>query len=228
MTNGKKIDLPTMSMTKSSAKNAAAEARAAAREHGDTDPLCIEQRRLRLSQQLLKMHEWREVTSAEKKATIAAFETGIAALQEQASTATDPLVIADLEQKTELMRQTRDAQAAQYNRLMKKEAVDCAMLEAQCIIIDSLTLRDEVESDSGKKGRVRYSAALIASEAEYFAGQTYRRMLKMSKFLAATNPEYAVLLAGDDEESESDDSKFSDADIVSDEDRSRIKKAGEE
>ncbi len=208
-------DMPTIALAKSTAEGSTPWLKKQIKEHGDTDPQKLEARRAKLSGLSSVISDGLARMKTEQKANSAKILRDIAVAQEKNESKD---LIAQLEEQ-------RVVSDSQYSMLIEQRTVNFAMIEALCLIVDSVTVRDEGENIStGKKGLIRVSAASVADETGVITAKLYRRFKKLYDLLAAANPMVAPKDDDPNDEGEDEIANISDDDIVTREQREEIKK----
>ncbi len=214
------LDIPVTSLAKTDDPGSHASwLKEVTKEHGDTDPLALERRRCRLTAYVAEMDNSLKALQMEKKVFIARSRKEIEAYRK--NNPTDP----EIEAKIAHMQGMQQQEIRNYGILINQAMFQVASVDAQCLAVDMLSLRDDAESKSGKKGKLRFSSCLYTMDAAEFARKGYKRIKKLHELLAAQNPLIAGALDdSDDDSDDGDDAKYDDQDVLSDDERKQIKK----
>lgn len=228
------IELPETSLAKKNAGPAEGSKEwmaALVAEHGDTAEEKLQQRRERLSALTVLVDRGLKRMQAQKKAYIASNNEQqrvlLTALEKLKKDGKDGDKDFDaLSERIASVQLERYQQEAYFENLITQTTVQLAMVEGQCLIVDSVTLREEVTSKSGKTGHVRYSSALIQDAIAGDIYRVYRRLRKVHDLLIRVFPETAPL--ADDDDEGRDEADVRDEDIATPEERKAIRRQVEE
>ncbi len=226
------FDIPTQSLAVKSNgdEGSAAWMKRISKEHGDTNPQKLEKRRERLSVLAAQMERDLKAFQMSKKVYLVRNQK----LQDEAikklkTLPQDGKDFSDVSEQLGQIQLERQAQEQNYELLIGQKISNMAMVEGMCLIVDCMTLRESVKSKSGKVGLLRFSSALYACDGAWYAGKSYRRIKKLYDVMAAQNPLLAGSLDAEDDEEEGEDTVYDDEDVVTEEDRKKIKEdLGEE
>lgn len=222
------FDIPDQSLVKadSPAEGSAAWMKKFSKEHGNTEPQALEERRERLSNVVSLMRKSIEKLQVDKKVYVTRNEKMQKEIAAKIKTVVkDSPEFGVLSQNLSGLQIELMGQEQQYGLLIEQKMTSMAMIEGLCLVTDCLTLRAKVKAKSGKFGYMRYSATLYGCDSAYDVGRLYRRTKKMFDLMALRDP----ILAGsvkdedDDDEDGEDGAEFEDGDVVSAEDRDKIK-----
>jgi len=223
--SNKGFSIPDLSITKKEEpEGSAAWMKSAAKEHGDTDPQKLEKRREKVSVFAAMMDKSLQALQLSKKQYLLRNQK----LQENlaksiAKMQSEGTPIDEAGRQMADLQMERIGQEQQYEMLINQQITNMAMVEGLCLIVDSLTLRESVKSKSGKKGMVRYSVALYSMDTALHSIKFYNRMKKLYDLMAAQNPKLAASLDAVDDEGDENEETYEDEDVVSDDDRKKIR-----
>ncbi len=215
------FDIPVTSLAKAHEEGSpAAWMKEVAKEHGDTDPLAVERRRVRLTSYVVAMDSHLKKMQMQKKLFIVRTAKEMKEFEDKSPESPEK------QQQLAQMRAYREQEIVRYETLINQCMFQVASVDAQCLAVDCLSLRDDVKSKSGKKGKLRFSACVYNLDAAEFTRKTYNRMRKLYELLANQNPLTAGTVSQDDDDdgNEPDDVVYDDEDVVTEEDRKAIKK----
>ncbi len=230
-TNGG-FNIPSTSLAKTEApEGSAAWLKSAAKEHGSTDPQKIEKRRERLSAWIATMEIGLKTTKMQKKQFLVRnqkmLDDAKTELESFSKDSASPQQFAEAAKKLDGLTMYRAQQEQQFDMLIEQKIFNIASIDAQCLIVDCLSLRESVKSKSGKTGLLRFSSALYNMDGADFSQRAYRRLRKLYDLTAALNPLVAAQLEKDEVDEdveESGEAEYADEDVVSEEDRKNIRK----
>lgn len=198
------FEIPSIALAKTTASSRQ-ESREFALQHGDTDEMSLERRRIAASHRVRLIDRGIDSLTLGKKHMILLFDRKIANLRKRTQTAETEDRIAELESQKAVETAEIDKQITEFH-------VDAGILENGCLNFDSLTLRLPCENkQTGRKGRARFTVAGFLYNIETYLGQ----LLKLEAE-AHGKPQYAVCVEEDDDETE-------DSDIVTEEERAAMR-----
>lgn len=206
----KKLEAPTTAIAKPRESNHKRWLKKRVKEHGDTDPMKLEERRQRLSAYITIIEQGLKDIQQQKKLELARN----AAQQEKA-----------VESHIEELKMQAIAISAQYNMLITQTTSNLASIEAQCLQIDCMTLREPVKSKrSAKAGLVRWSIALMIDTMVDDAYRIHKRLIKLMAVMATLVPPdvMASLKLDESDDPPDDDTEVSDEDIFTEEDKKKV------
>ncbi len=197
-----------------------------AREHGDTNPQKLEKRRERLSSLATLLERGLKQIQVAKKVYLTRNQKQQDALAaKMKALPQDGKEFEALSEHLAGLQMERQGQEQQYELLIDQKITNMGMIEGLCLIVDCSTLREPVKSKSGKVGQLRFSHALYACDAAYYAGKTYRRVKKYFDIMAAQDPLLAGAVSGaDDDEEDGEEATYDDEDVINEDDRKAIQK----
>jgi len=149
----------------------------AVREHGDTDPLKLEERRIIISERMIVLNRQIENMQLHKKAMIAEHDRRIIEVSLRESKIDQDTIAKGHELAA--LEQSKAAQTFQYDTMISGMLSNQTIAEGLCLIVDGVTLREEVVAKSGKKGMMRFSCAGFMSDVDEASVRTYKRMRKL-------------------------------------------------
>ncbi len=207
--------MPSIALAPSTASGSTAWLKEKIKEHGDTDPLKIESRRAVLSKLASASNEGLKRLQTARKANATRFAREIERLKS--------LNTPESAKQLVLVEQQRDITDSQYELLISQHTTSLGMMEALCLIVDSLTIRERAENiETGKHGMIRLSVAAIADETASTTNKIYKRMKKIHAALVVGNP-MLPKIEDDNDEEEDDISVVSSDEILSADEREKIK-----
>ncbi len=145
------FSIPVSSLSKKEARN---EFRRAVKEHGNTEPHKIEERRIIVSERMIIIQKQIETLQLNKKAMIADHDKKIQELVKTFEQTKDSIKNPIISQQIEEIEQSKFAQINHYDTIIASQMSNQNIAELLCLVVDSETLRDEVVSKGGKKGLV--------------------------------------------------------------------------
>ena len=222
------FQLPTNALAKvetETKEGSAAWLRKQALEHGSTDEQKLEKRRRWLTHSLISMKDHLDKFQLQKKMffldskkrekdTLAAIEKAEAKSDEAEK----------LQKQLSHVLMLREQQKTQFEMLINQQLYQMAMLDAQCLCVDMMSIQIRgVKGKSGKKGTIRASMAMYAMDAAQESARIYRRLRKVSDALVA---QYGLVIPMDDPEDdgENEPEEYEDDEVVDEDDVKRIKK----
>jgi hypothetical protein len=172
--------IPVSSLSKKEARN---EFRRAVKEHGNTEPHKIEERRIIVSERMIIIQKQIETLQLNKKAMIADHDRQLKSLSDLLEKEKEPNKILELRQQIDAVSQSKFAQINHYDTIIANQMSNQNIAELLCLVVDSETLRDEVVSKGGKKGLMRLSSACFLSNVDITTAKLYTRTRKMYDLL---------------------------------------------
>lgn len=166
------FQIPVSSMTKKEQRN---EMRRMVKDHGDTDPLKLEERRIVVSERMYVVQKQIETLQLSKKAMIAEHDKRLKELRMSCEKNENQEIL----QEISAVEASKAANTMQYDTLIGQQISNQNIAELLCLVVDGVTVREEVESTSGKKGMMRFSSAFLTSEVDFECSRTYKRMRKL-------------------------------------------------
>jgi hypothetical protein len=211
------FSMPSIALAKTdAAEGSRAWFRDAIKEHGSTNPLKIEKRREKLTVWAQMIERTIKQVQLAKRAMLAEKEKQLKAIKAQRNAA-KPIVTKDAQWDLETDRILFEMESQFNQGILSYEITlgnfiaDLANIEGHCITIDCLTLREMGVSKSGKKGRVRHTAARYLFDCGY-SSLTVLEILKHvfkdqlgEEFFKDDEDESAAKLNADDEDILSDE-----------------------
>lgn len=219
------FDIPDQSIVvKGVEEGSAAWMKKVTKEHGDTDPQKLEKRRERLSAFSILMNQALKKLQVGKKVYITRNDKAqIEKLKELGAADQKSVEFERLSEEMGQLQLQRMSQEQQYDILINQSITNQAIVEGQCLIVDCLTLREPVRSKGGKIGQLRFSSALYACDAAFYAGKAYRRVKKLFDLMAQKDPLLAGALQDGDDDEDGEETEYNDEDVVNEDDRKAIK-----
>ncbi len=144
----------------------------------------------------------------------------IAALNDALSIDLPPAVVEDTRKQLLELAQLQSAEGNQYELLLMQQMTNYTLIETMCLMIDSTTIRDEVRTKGGKVGYTRWSQAMIMDSIAGDVSKMYKRMRKIHDALAP-----GIVAPEDTDEDTEEEFTGSENDVVTREDREKIKES---
>ncbi len=215
------FSIPTTELAKADSRESERDwMKRVAKAHGDTDPLKLEKRREKVSTFAALAERGLGEMQTVKKMIIAQHDQREKQLRQLRSKHADGTPeAAAIDQQIIETENSKNINVMQQQIAISQHTAMCALTEVLCLTVDSLTIREEVKSKSGKKGLTRYSIAHIMDSQAFDTGRIYKRLRKMHTDMLSTNP----LLAGkedNEDEPETTEEEFAlEEDILTEEER---------
>lgn len=226
--DGSILDLPSTSLAKVEAVEGSAKwMKEIAKEHGDTDPQKLEKRRVRLgafvglmerSLERLKMRQKLFLVEAKKRENELQDSLGKAE-----GSGEEYVKIQHSMASFKLMQQQ---QLDQFEVMIDQKITHLAMVDGICLTVDCVSIRDDVTSKGGKKGRVRWTQALYTMDASDEAHRLYNRSRKLYDLVEQVAAKLGITAPSivDPDDEGSDTQEFEDEDVVDEQDKKAIRK----
>ncbi len=221
-----KFDIPSQSIVKAAPAEGSADwMKRISKEHGDTAPQKLEKRREKLSVFAKLQEDNYKNLQIQKKQYIVHNQKMEADLLKQLTALTKATPEhTNIENQISMVRRARQDQEQAFSLLISQSMYQSASIEALCLIVDSLTLRETAKSKSGKVGMLRFSNCLYALDSAYYSEKGYNRLRKLFDLFAAAFPAAVATLKEDEDEEQEDPSEYEDDDVMTEEDRQKVKK----
>jgi len=202
--------MPSISLAKAGPKEGSQEwFRAVAEQHSETNkPLQLEHRREHLSVLIVVLDRAiKEIQAAKKNARMAG-EAQLRALADARAP----------EEKIAIARGEMEAQTLSFEIMIAQQTGTLAMVEAMCLIVDSLTIRMAKRNRrTGKRGLYRYTAARYMQDIGAVA-------IDMFPFLQAALKVDDSVMAKLTEDDDEEDDEIDDDEVLTDEEREAMRR----